>query len=140
MCEKVGEDLVPALEVDSHELEIVGERVIGPLNAQLRALATANGWNFVDGHLPVFAGHGYCGSDPYQGGLYTGNPYPDTVTTPDDPGMRWFRRAAESAAIQGGAAIFTPERLGTTGTFHPNEFGHQAYKDALLEAMGYPLP
>ncbi len=135
-CDEAGGDLLPGLEVDSYELDLVGETLLAPLNDTLRTIAQEQSWRFVDGHLAEFAGHGYCGSDPYDGGMFVGNPFPEPVpaSTPD---ARWFRQAAESAAIQGGGGLFRPERLATSGTFHPNEYGHQAYKRALLAAMGY---
>lgn len=135
-CDEVGGDLLPGLEVDSQELDVVQEVLLGPLNDTLRAIAEDQSWQFVDGHLPDFAAHGYCGSDPYAGGMFDGNPFPAEVPA-SPPEARWFRQAAESAAIQGGGGLFRPERLATNGTFHPNEYGHQAYKRALLSAMGY---
>ncbi len=134
-CDEVGADLFPGLEVDRNELEVVQERLHAPLNETLRDIASSNGWTFVDEHLAEFAGHGYCGTDPYGGASYAGNPYPDPVARGDDAGVRWFRQSAESAAIQGGGGgVFSPERLATDGTFHPNEFGHRAYRDAVLAA------
>ncbi len=56
----------------------------------------------------------------------------------DDPATRWFRQADESDTIQRApSGQFRPAQLATTGTLHPNELGHQAYKRALLNAMGY---
>lgn len=135
-CEEVGGDLLPGLEVDRNELEVVQERVQVPLNAMLRDVARTHGWTFVDRHVEEFAGHGYCGTDPYRGGSFLGNPFPDPLIRNDDAGVRWFRQSSESAVIQGGGGgVFRPERLATNGTFHPNEFGHQAYRDALLAAL-----
>lgn len=134
-CESIGGDLVPGLEIDRDELEIVRERILKPLNDTLESIADAEDWVFVDAHIETFAGHGYCGTDPYGEGSYTGSPYPDPVVLSSDQDSRWFRQADESVSIQGGGGAFRPDRLGTTGTFHPNEFGHQAYKQALLEAL-----
>jgi hypothetical protein len=135
-CDSVGGDLVAALEIDSDELEMVRERILGPLNEALAAIAAEQGWVFVDDHVEDFSGHGYCGSNPYEVGAYEGNPFPDSVGSSPSPDTRWFRQAADSVAIQGGGGLFSPDRLGTTGTFHPNEFGHQAYKNALLRELG----
>ena len=134
-CDEIGGDLIPGLEVDQDELNVVREGLLVPLNDTLEAVADAQGWVFVDSHVSAFEGHGYCGSDPYGGQGFSGNPFPEDVAANNDPGVRWFRRAAESAAIQGGGGLLQPERLATSGTFHPNEFGHQAYKTALLEVL-----
>jgi lysophospholipase L1-like esterase len=135
-CEAIGGDLVFGLEIDRDELDLVREEMLAPLNDALLSIAQDNGWVFVDSHVAEFAAHGYCGSDPYEQGSYEGSPYPNLVTVRDLPGVRWFRQSDDSLAIQGGGGgIFRPDRLGTTGTFHPNEFGHQAYKRALLEAL-----
>lgn len=135
-CDSVGNDLISGLEIDREELELVMERILLPLNATLESVASEAGWVFVDDHLAAFSGHGYCGSDPYKGGAFAGSPFPDPVMPNSDPGSRWFRQAGDSVSIQGGGGAFSPERLGTTGTFHPNEFGHHAYKEALLQALG----
>lgn len=135
LCEEAGGDLVPGLEVDRAELEVLDNEIVGPLNDALRAAANTHDWIFVDGHLPLFAAHGYCGSDPYARTAYTGNPFPAAMQHSADPDIRWFRQAAESVEIQGGGGFFEPDLLATSGTFHPNEFGHQAYSSALLEAM-----
>ena len=136
-CAEAGGDLLPGLEVDRNELELLETRLRQPLNAALGEVATAQGWVLVDDHVAAFEGHGYCGSDPYQDVPYAGNPFPDPVVPSTDPGVRWFRQAAESVEIQGGGGLFRPERLGTMGTFHPNELGHQAYMAALVAALGY---
>ena len=58
---------------------------------------------------------------------------------PDDPTIRWFRQAEESTAIQGAPDTgFRPADLSTRGTLHPNEYGHQAIKEALQAAPGFP--
>lgn len=134
-CDEIGGDLLPALEVDLRELEAVREVLLVPLNDTLRSIADGHDWIFVDGHIADFERHGYCGADPYVGREYTGNPFPEDVAMVQDPGVRWFRTAEESSAIQGGGGLFQPERLATSGTFHPNELGHQAYRDAFLEVL-----
>ena len=136
VCEEVGGDLLPGLEVDSQELLAVEDAMLEPLNESLHAIATANDWRFVDSHVDEFRRHGYCGTDPYTAGPYAGNPFPLPLLPNSAPGVRWFRTADESAAIQGGSGgFFRPERLATNGTFHPNEYGQQAYRDALLAVI-----
>ncbi len=135
-CDEIGGDLLPGLEVDRTELEVVREGLLVPLNETLLSIADTHGWSFVDAHVAAFEGHGYCGSDPYGGEGYSGNPFPEEVAAVADPGVRWFRTAEESAVIQGGGGLFQPERLATSGTFHPNELGHRAYGSALVDEIG----
>jgi hypothetical protein len=136
-CDEVGGDLFPGLEVDQQEIEEVEVRLHRPLNDALAAIADDQEWVFVDDHVAAFAGHGYCGTDPYLEAPYEGNPFPDPLNPHPDEGVRWFRQAAESAELQGGGGLFQPERLATSGTLHPNEYGHLAYAAALLRALGY---
>ncbi len=138
LCGEIAGDLVVALEVDDVESEQAETRVLVPLNELIKEAATTHGWSYVSAHVEEFQGHGYCGTAPYEAALYPGNPFPDLPQVVDDPATRWFRQADESNAIQrapGGS--FRPDQLATTGTLHPNELGHQAYKRALLSAMGY---
>ena len=134
ICDEIGGDLFPGLEVDGAELDVVRERLLGPLNATLDDIAETHGWIYVTGHLEEFGDHGYCGDDPYpQSDSYSGTAFPEPVSPSPVAGARWFRQAAESASIQGGGGgILRPERLATNGTFHPNEYGHRSYRDALL--------
>lgn len=129
--------LLPGLEIDAAELDLADERVIDPLNDAIAAAAADHGWVFVDGHLEAFQGHGMCGTAPYPPEDYPGNPYPAFVSVPDDPAVRWFRQAEESAAIQGtpDQDFFRPENLATRGTLHPNEYGHQVIKAALVAEL-----
>jgi hypothetical protein len=138
LCDDVLGGIIPLLEIDAFELEMTEERFAAPLNDTLAATASALGWEFVDGHLDDFLGHGYCGEAPYPPTEYPGNPFPDPVDLPGDPALRWFRQADESVAIQGapGAGLFTPEELVTRGAYHPNELGHRAIADALVVAIG----
>jgi hypothetical protein len=138
LCEEIANDLVFALEVDDVESEQAETRVLLPLNTRIEEAAVTHGWTYVSDHIEEFRGHGYCGTAPYEASLYPGNPFPDQPQAVDDPAVRWFRQAEESKVIQrapGGE--FRPDQLTTTGTLHPNELGHQAYKRALLDAMGY---
>jgi hypothetical protein len=136
-CDEVGGDLLPGLEVDQQEIEEVERRLHEPLNNALAAIADEQEWTYVDSHVGPFDSHGYCGSDPYLIGPYEGNPFPEMMAPHPDAGVRWFRQAAESAALQGGGGLFRPERLATSGTLHPNEYGQLAYGQALLRALGY---
>jgi len=138
LCDEIAGDLVFALEIDDVEIEHAETRVLFPLNESIEEAAATHGWTYVSAHVEEFQGHGYCGSAPYEATDYPGNPFPDLPQVVDDPATRWFRQADESNAIQrapGGQ--FRPNQLTTTGTLHPNELGHQAYKRALLNAMGY---
>jgi hypothetical protein len=138
LCEVAAEDLVPGLEADREEILEVVDRVIEPLERAMAAAAAVHGWVFVDGHLDDFASHGYCGTDPYPATAYPGNPFPSEVMVPDDPSVRWFRRADESALIQGAPGeTFRPVDLATTGTLHPNEYGHRSIRDELLAVLDF---
>jgi hypothetical protein len=137
ICDGVLGGIIPFLEIDAVELALAEERFADPLNDTLRNAASTLGWDFIDSHGDGFRGHGYCGTDPYDSAAFPGNPYPGNVEIPDDPGVRWFRQADESVAIQGapGAGTFTPEELATRGANHPNEYGHRAIAEALLDAL-----
>ena len=138
LCEEIAGDLAFTLEVDEVESEQAETRVLVPLNEKIEEAATTHGWTYVGSHVEEFQGHGYCGTAPYEASLYPGNPFPDLPQPVDDPAVRWFRQAEESIAIQGApSGLFRPEQMATRGTLHPNELGHQAYKRALLDAMGY---
>ncbi len=136
LCREVA-GVVVGLEIDENELRAAEARVLGPLNATVQAAADRHGWVYVDSHLDQFAAHGYCGSAPYPPETYPGNPFPQSVGRGDVVGMRWFRQAEESADIQGvpDGSFFRPDTMSTRGTLHPNEFGHQAIKAALLAAI-----
>lgn len=87
----------------------LGTATTGGLNGHVKQAAAAHGWTFVDRVAEQFAGagvgHGYCATN------------------------NWIRRAAESDVIQGGGTS------GTKGTLHPNERGHQVYRDRLVAHM-----
>jgi hypothetical protein len=137
LCREIAGDLVFGLEVDDGELALANERVAAPLADAMAGAAAEHGWVLVDAHVEDFLGHGYCGAEPYDAADYPGNPWPDPVEFDDVPGVRWFRRGPEAAAIQGDAegTRFAPERLATEGTLHPNQLGHQAIAAALLDAF-----
>jgi hypothetical protein len=136
LCEVAAEDLVAGLEADRDEIVQAIERVIDPLDRAMASAASRLGWVYVDGHLGEFASHGYCGADPYPPQDYPGNPFPEPVVVPADPLVRWFRRADESALIQGApAGSFRPTDLATSGTLHPNEYGHHSIRTAILAAL-----
>ena len=136
LCSEVAEDLVPGLEADRDEIIETLERVIEPLGAAMSSAAATHGWTYVDGHLAEFGAHGYCGNEPYPTADYPSHPIESLEKTSTDPNVRWFRRARESAEIQGGTGgVFEPADLATDGTLHPNELGHQAIKEALLAVL-----
>jgi hypothetical protein len=138
LCEVAAEDLVPGLEADRDEILATVDRIIEPLAAVMAAAAAEHEWVFVDGHLGEFATHGYCGTDPYPATAYPGNPFPQPLAVPTDAAVRWFRRADESALVQGASGgTFRPADLATSGTLHPNEYGHQSIRNALLEALDF---
>ncbi|NNL14260.1 MAG: hypothetical protein HKO82_11310 [Acidimicrobiia bacterium] len=138
LCEIAAEDLVPGLEVDQEEILETVDRVIEPLAAAMAAAAAEHDWVLVDDHVDDFATHGYCGTDPYPATAYPGNPFPEPLVVPADESVRWFRRADESALVQGAAAgTFRPADLATSGTLHPNEYGHQSIRNELLAVLDF---
>jgi hypothetical protein len=133
LCEVAAEDLIAGLEADREEILATVDRVIEPLGRAMAAAAVEHEWVYVDAHIEDFATHGYCRNDPYPAEAYPGNPYPAEVAVPNDPSIRWFRRADESVQIQGASgSAFRPADLATTGTLHPNEYGHQSIRNGLL--------
>lgn len=134
------------LQITREELKWADENVLQPLNAAVKAAADAHGWIYVDTYAPS-RGHGLCRPSPYTlstplgnlsvevaavgAAIYPGNPYPNEV--PISP-ARWFRRANESALLQGPHSTED-----TKGTLHMNEFGHRMVRDQILRALRLPL-
>ncbi len=149
-CREIVGDVTPPLrfhEISRDEGRRGVAEVLQPLNAALAAVATEHGWGFVDGVAESFAaGHGYCATWPsYQpavpetgGRAFTALDFPDSWYR--NPGTRgqamgavgvtWYRTAAQSAVLQGPGAPYT-----TNGTLHPNEIGHAAIADLVLEYL-----
>ena len=137
LCDEVADDLVRGLEADREEILQAVDRVLEPLGRAMAAAAATHGWVYVDSHVDDFAPHGYCRNAPYPAAAYPGNPFPLDVQPPTDPQARWFRTAEESTDIQGvpDSSSFRPADLATRGTLHPNEYGHQSIRDALLAVL-----
>ncbi len=134
--EIVGDVLAPFrfLEIDRREQQAGRTLVIDPLNAVVSDAAHRHGWELVDGIAAAFfQGHGYCAMPPVYGDdAQYRNPGWDLIAL--DPGDRttsWFRTASQSVALQGPRVGFE-----TTGTLHPNELGHAAIADLVLEHLG----
>jgi hypothetical protein len=152
LCDEIVGDATPPLrfhEIDRLEQLAGMDRVLGPLNEAIGAAAARHGWTVVGGVSEAFGGHGYCADWPDYG-------YPDSfwnrpsfmrkrLDHPDawyrNPGassgalllsgheVTWYRSAGQSAVLQG------PDRLGTTGTMHPNELGHTALAALAFQAI-----
>jgi lysophospholipase L1-like esterase len=154
-CDEIVGDVTPPLgfhEIDTFEQAEGKARVLEPLNRLLAEAASRHGWVLVDGIAAAFgAGHGYC-ADPPDYGIPAGDPAePAAVHFPllfpeewyrhpmhadlsdflDEPGLSWYRTAAQSVALQEPGAAWDAD-----GTLHPNELGHLAMAAALLEALG----
>jgi hypothetical protein len=151
-CAEIAGDLTPPFgfhEIDTAEQGAAVTRVLNPLNRVLADAASRHGWSFVGGVAQAFAaGHGYCAEAPrYEdatGFAAAGFPAPvsasyrhpmqeDLARFLAQPGLSWYRTAAQSVALQGPSA-----RWDATGTLHPNELGHLAMARAVLEVMGLP--
>lgn len=120
-CDQALTEVAPFHELSGDELAWASQNALRPLNWAIDDAAETHGWARIGHVLGIFTGHGICGDNPpYAFSNYSGNPYPDLVNPwPTSDSMRWFRRAKESRAIQGGTLT------GTQGTLHPNEFGHR---------------
>ncbi len=122
------------LEIDRNEQQEGRTRVIEPLNTAARDAAARHGWVFAGGVAGAFFdGHGYCAHEPdYGGGVFYRNPGMTTLLPVfGDRVTSWFRTAAQSSQLQGPG-----RRPDTTGTLHPNEFGHAAMARLALQALG----
>ena len=95
-----------ALEIDQSEAAFIHTEIIPAINHEVANAAERHGWNFVGGIRDTFLPHGYAAG----------------------PGERWVRTAAESRVMQGGG-------LSSPGTLHPNELGHAAIKQLVLERL-----
>ena len=102
-------DLVPAFQVNSRELELARERLLRPLTMMLREVAGRQGWTCVDGIFEAFRSHGYAATDT------------------------WFIRAKESEQLQGPRLTPVGYLRGeiAPGMLHPNRRGHEVISDRL---------
>jgi hypothetical protein len=130
--------------IDEAESKWAYEKVLVPLNYWGRVAALRYGWKQVAGIAGSFGnGHGMCAARPYDPAAYSGNPYPLSVSPSTAPDFRWLRVGRESQTIQGPPEawpspfqhLFT-DRKSSTGTLHPNELGHRAIMERLLESIG----
>src|SRR5207237_3680782 len=80
-------------------------------------------------------GHGYCAARPYESTDYPGNQAPFSLPSASASTVRWFRKAEEASTIQGPL-----KALDSPGILHPNEFGHQAVKQRVLQMLYLPVP
>ena len=153
-CKEIVGDAAPlgVHEIDGTEQALGRDRVLQPLNAVLQAAAARHGWTVAAGVAESFsAGHGYCAAWPDYGypkafesrpwflrdrldfpsGWYR-NPGAAPLDSVDfDTAGSWYRTAGQSASLQGPST-----RHRTTGTMHPNEFGHAAMAKLALAALG----
>jgi hypothetical protein len=131
--------------IDSTEAELMQGFFGHDLNAALADAAQRNGWIYVTGISRRFAdgGHGYCASAPPEYAWTVsygsvGDPILSThtlgsrqVSWPSPDGMRWIRRWSDAAALQGPSS----KRVNSSGTFHPNEWGHLAVCEEVVAAL-----
>ena len=111
--------------IDDEEAIWAVQNILVPLNLEIARAADAHNWIFVDGIQETFLRHGYCAQQPYSS-LDFQSPFPLNGYSEG----RWIRRAGESQHIQG---IFGPQK--TKGALHPNEYGHRAIKEKVLEKL-----
>jgi hypothetical protein len=132
-CDQSLDDVfpVPSAYVTAGQVLWGRNTVLNPLNTAVRDAAARNGWTLVDGVAALFNTHGYCAENPYD--------------SPNTEKIRWIRTATESADRQGASPDDHPlSILGlpianvssvTKGTIHPNEWGHLAVANSLLEVV-----
>jgi lysophospholipase L1-like esterase len=151
-CREIVGDVTPPFgfhEISTREQEQGRLRVLDPLNDALAEAAARHDWTLIGGVADRFsAGHGYCGDWPDYGypESYYEWIFADRLDFPDgwyrhpgrenlklqagEPGVTWYRTAAQSAVLQG------PDgRRDTMGTMHPNELGHLAMARAAVAAV-----
>jgi hypothetical protein len=159
-CGSILEGLVAFEELDSYEAGWARSHVLQPLNEAVRTAADVHHWTYIGGVAQESAPHGYCGSSPYEDStiaayglpetrpgdflslfsLYPGNPRKGGTwrsaevddSWPSAREARWFRQASESSVLQGRSV------KETKGSMHPNEYGHRAMKEHLLDHLVYP--
>jgi hypothetical protein len=130
-------------EVGKTEIDWLATWVIPKLANQINDAARRGGW-FSIASPDVFLDHGLCVggsvSPDFKAGLYTGNytgnPYPGDLP-PYTSNTRFFRRAKEAAGIQG-PYVMSGKRE-TTGTLHPNEYGHLELAKSMLSQVELPI-
>lgn len=133
-CDDILGEVATQATIDSNEAAWADRNVVQRLNTYLQRAAAEHSWAYVGGPMADSDGHGYCADRPYPAPLYGGNPTPFTPPSATGATARWFRRAGESSIIQGPS-----EPIDSTGTLHPNEFGHQAVKRRVLAQLHLPV-
>jgi hypothetical protein len=110
--EAILDDLVPGLRLNRRELDLIRERILGPLNRARQGAACRSGCTDVDEIFESFHCHGYATPDP------------------------WFERAKESEERQGPrlgpvgyiCGDFPP------GMLHPNQRRHEVIAECLYRS------
>jgi len=113
----------PLRLIKGDEAEWASEDVIGELNRKVKKAADWYGWIYVTGISDRFRTHGYCTGD-------------------DERWVRTFRDARQTQGTDGKCDLAAFKSVAgirdcivSSGTFHPNEKGHQAYSLAIIEAL-----
>ncbi len=135
-CPHMLNDVTAPTHIDATEAKWGKEHVLDALNAAIHNAANANAWTYVGNIAWRFGdGHGICADPPYDRDDYSPNDW-NVGPWPTGSRVAWFRPALGSAAIEG---PFFAMSL-TQGMMHPNEFGHQAIKEAFLARIVLPRP
>lgn len=133
-CPHMLNDVTAPTHIDGSEAQWGFENVLIPLNRAIRDAAISHGWRYVSNIANRFGnGHGICADPPYDRDNYLPNAW-NVQPWPTADRVAWFRPAKGSAAIEG---PFFSYGL-TQGSMHPNEFGHQAVKEAVLANIVLP--
>lgn len=104
----------PLSGISQDEVSWIHRRLLTRLNQEVEAAAgrhAGDGWIFVGGIASQFLNHGYCAGNE-----------------------RWVVTVQDSLSNQGTTPGF-PWFWKSTGTFHPNESGHDVFKNRLVEEM-----
>jgi hypothetical protein len=108
-------DVVQGYGISAASAKFASEDLLGPLNAEVQATATANGWEYVSGFLSDFLSHGYAADVP------------------------WFRTETEARSLQGvDASAFGLVPI-SEGGFHPNDLGLTDEAQSLYGVMSADL-
>lgn len=128
-CAPILQNIQSPLEIGQAEIRSAYYDILLPLNAMIREKARELEWNLIPGIQNSSIGNGICAGRPYHPNLYSPS---HPVQLDYNRRMRWFRPALASSVIQNEGV------KKTSGTLHPNEFGHCAIKDKIIQSISQP--
>jgi Ca2+-binding RTX toxin-like protein/lysophospholipase L1-like esterase len=157
-CHEMAADILRNFEADEFEIRLAQIRVIQPLNSTVRTAAERSNWHFVGGVADAFSGHGYCApaeerwirtatesrdlQGPHTSALvgvavdFLLDRIADMILPGSSIGLKAFRAVT---GWSGAELIRSIDKTKTRGTLHPNEKGHLAIADRLLDVVSFEL-